>query len=407
MQEIFTQDIEVPEIVKKKADDAFSKIRQENAERMDRTAKTCEIQTYKKKRFSLKRPAAAAACICLLAASSLTALAAAYHYWSRGMQGNLQATPEQQNELVENGTTMLFESHESYESMAITSGGITVKPVETIVDAHFAHLSFSVEGYDLGETDEPCFEFINVYTGEDPDAEEGWVNMSGTFYDGIVCGNDGAPIYDDGTPLEFREDGSFVTHYTDENGALEFVMTLYAPETGESLLGKTIHVGFENLGTVYKAEYTNVLEGAWNFDIPLSGNDASHTYTPNALLGDSGATVKTAELSPISILLYYDFQGSTYEEPAIDANGNETTTTLDTEPPAFCGVRLKDGSMLKYIANGGSMGYTDEAKTEYCSRFAFDRVIDTEEVEALLFQKSSPDGDAQLTEDNLYVVPLE
>lgn len=37
--------------------------------------------------------------------------------------------------------------------------------------------------------------------GEDENAQNGWVNMDGSFYDGIISNNNGEPVYEDGTPL--------------------------------------------------------------------------------------------------------------------------------------------------------------------------------------------------------------
>lgn len=61
--------------------------------------------------------------------------------------------------------------------------------MELIADGHFVHAAFQVSGYDLADGEEPCFENVVVYTGEDENAQDGWVNMSGSFYDGIVSNN--------------------------------------------------------------------------------------------------------------------------------------------------------------------------------------------------------------------------
>jgi len=92
----FKEEIEVPEIVMQKAEDAFSQIK------MEEKTKMADLRKFKRKGF-FKNPAVAAAVICVLAAGSITAIAAVHHVWSRGMQGTLQSTDKQKQELTEQG----------------------------------------------------------------------------------------------------------------------------------------------------------------------------------------------------------------------------------------------------------------------------------------------------------------
>lgn len=403
---IFIKDVEVPAIVQNKADAAFSKIIKEGTDSMERK-KNYNVKKHEKTRYHFKSSAAAAACICILLMGSITAVAAAYHQWSRSMQGNLQASIEQQDELIDSGITTILNDDTSYDSMKVTSGNVTIKPLEVIADGHFVHLSFSVEGYTVGDMVQPDFEYISVYTGNNSTDEDGWVDMSGgSFYDGTVVGIDGKPVYDNGESIKFDENGTLIPHYKAEDGTLEFVMTIFKPRINENLLGQTVHVEFKNLGTVYKAEYENALDGTWSFDIPLPEKNAAELYTLDTELGDSGALVKSVELSPISIKINYDFTGVAYEENGFDSDGKEISSTFFTEPPAFCGVRLNDGTMFPYITSGGMTGYTDESHTEYYSLFAFNRVIETNRIDALLFRKSPPNEESSRIEDNLYIIPF-
>ena len=80
------QDVKIPEVVRKKADQAFAKIRAEQEETgMDNK----KVVSYNKKRtgrkvFS-KRKIAAVAAVAALATATVTAGAAAYMKWSTGM----------------------------------------------------------------------------------------------------------------------------------------------------------------------------------------------------------------------------------------------------------------------------------------------------------------------------------
>lgn len=367
---VLNSDVEIPEVVLKKADDALAQIR-ESTKPVRKAKKESRFQGG----FRYAQ-AAAIACAVLVGAGGITVTAAVVHHlWSRGMQGNLQATEEQQKDLAEQG--MVTEGPD-LSNMEVTSEGITVKPTELVADGHFVHVAFQIAGYDLADGEEPCFEEVRVYTGEDENAEDGWVNMSGSFYNGIIANNNGEPVYEDGTPLE---SGDFAEHYKAEDGTLEYVMTLYKTDTDpeESLLGQTIHVLLKNLGTVKKTEFMNEIDGTWKFDIPVNGKDTAKSFELNTVLENANITVLSAAISPISIRVDYEVTGELQTQE--DDNGL----------PEVSGVVLKDGSRVLYLLNGGQSGYQKGSDTQAYLLATFDRVIDVDQVQSLLFRLHAGD----------------
>lgn len=379
-KQILKSDVEIPEVVLKKTDDALAQIR-ESTKPVRKAKKESRFQGG----FRYAQ-AAAIACAVLVGAGGITVTAAVVHHlWSRGMQGNLQATKEQQKDLAERGMVTQFDQSAAQEeglnlsSMEVTSEGITVKPMELIADGHFVHAAFQVSGYDLADGEEPCFENVVVYTGEDENAQDGWVNMGGGFYDGIVSNNNGEPVYEDGTPLASDETGNIVEHYKAADGTLEYVMTLYKTDPDESLLGQTLHVCFENLGTVEKTEFMDGIGGTWEFDIPVSGKDAAKSCELNTALKNANVTVLSAAISPISIRVDYEVTGELQVQE--DDNGL----------PNVGGVVLKDGSKVLYLLNGGQSGYQKGSDTQAYLLATFDRVIDVDQVQSLLFRLHAGD----------------
>ena len=367
---VLNSDVEIPEVVLKKADDALAQIR-ESTKPVRKAKKESRFQGG----FRYAQ-AAAIACAVLVGAGGITVTAAVVHHlWSRGMQGNIQATEEQQKDLAEQG--MVTEGPD-LSDMEVTSEGITVKPTELVADGHFVHVAFQIAGYDLADGEEPCFEEVRVYTGEDENAEDGWVNMSGSFYNGIIANNNGEPVYEDGTPLE---SGDFAEHYKAEDGTLEYVMTLYKTDTDpeESLLGQTIHVLLKNLGTVKKTEFMNEIDGTWKFDIPVNGKDTAKSFELNTVLENANITVLSAAISPISIRVDYEVTGELQTQE--DDNGL----------PEVSGVVLKDGSRVLYLLNGGQSGYQKGSDTQAYLLATFDRVIDVDQVQSLLFRLHAGD----------------
>ena len=102
---------------------------------------------------------------------------------------------------------------------------------------------------------------VNVYQGDNPEDEHGWVNMSGSMFNGILPDENGKPVYEDGTAIGFYEDGNIIRRYMDGNGNMEFIIQASVADEKDSFLGKTLHVDFKNLGSFSKAEFTPAVGG--------------------------------------------------------------------------------------------------------------------------------------------------
>lgn len=390
--EALVQDVEIPEIVQRKADEAFASIKRE----AKGTCKDIKNSTDARGRIPRKKLYFLAAAA-VLVFGTVSVGAAAYMQWSKGLSEGLKAEESQMHRLEEDNMA-------SPVSQTAVCEGITVTAEQTIVDNYFVHLSFKVEGYEIPEGAEPAFEFGEVLIDG---SAEGYSGYSASFYDGLVAGEDGRAVYADNTSVP--EEGN-IGRYVMEDGSMEYVITLSNTEEKGSFMGKPIHVELKNLGTVAKAEYFPDIEGTWAFDWTLGGSDDSKTISLDYALGDTGAVVKEVDISPISLRAVYEFS---YQEEMIEGEdefGAEITSTTFTEAPALMGVKMKDGTLHPYLYLGpGSEGYMSEEDREkgiYTTVFAIDRILDVDQVDSLLFLKTAPEGDAPLTEDNLYIVPV-
>ena len=371
-KKILQEDVELPEVVLSKANHALEMIRQEETENMAADNQ----KNSKKNTRSIKSQVAAAAAVCVLAAGGVSAVAAIHHNWGRGMSGNIQATDTEQQKLTDDGVAVVYPEKEEYENLKITNNGVTIAPNTVIVDAQFAYLSFTISGYNLNEGEEPGFEDVNM-TSDDME-----INMFGGMYDGIVCNEEGAPVYEDGSELQFTDSGDIVSHYYDENGNLEYFIQAHIAEAGDTMLGKTVKVDFKNLGTLYKTEFTDGVEGDWNFEITLPSVSSAREFDVNKAIDGTSFTLTKLEISPVSLNATYT------TDNAPEANQD------DLGVPCVKGVVLKDGSRLPYLTDGGSIGYTDDSKTEAYNVFGYDRVIDVDNVKALII---SPTGNTSDT----------
>lgn len=363
---IFQDDIKVPEIVLQKADEAFAGIQTEGRSTMKKNN-----QTENRKHTFWRNPAAVAACTCIIVAGSVTAGAAVHHVWSRGMQGAVQATDTQQKELTDKGAAVVLKEQKDYSKLAVTDNGITITPETIIVDENFAHIAFSVKGYDLAEGDEPGFDDWDI--GVKDGKEGSSVQVYGGFYDGIVSDENGNPVYEDGSSLKEDEQGQIISHYVDKDGNLEYVASIGVADWKDSLLGKTIVCKLKDLGTLYKTRFTLAKEGNWDFEIKLPDVSTASNIKVAKGIENTPFTVDDVELSPISIKINYSVNG-------------EVTFKEDTnQVPQFFGVILKDGKKISFLGDAGGTGY-NEAMTEAYTLSSFVQVIEPDQVQAIILR---------------------
>ena len=378
------QNIEIPDIVTEKANMAFEQIRK------DASSSSDKIVTYQKSVKKSRKKYVIAALIATMTVGAVSAYAA-YTNWSHGMKEELRISEEQQKNLEANGMA-------AFSDASVTDAGVTVTAQQSITDNYYTYLSFKVEGYSVEKGVQPDFETISV-TADGQD-----VSWGGRFYDGMISGNDGMFVNADGSEPETEADGSMIENYMMDDGSLEYHMILKSHEKG-FFTGKQLHVELENLGTVAKAQYFPDIEGNWILDMTLGGADTARYIETCEKLGDTETIVTGVELSPVSMRVTYDFPKT---EPRMeefeDENGEIQTIAWPAQPPFAFGIRLKDGTVMKYISAGSeSTGYTSEEGQEYVVSFPLDRVIDPDQVEAVLFREYDEESDEHLT----YEVPLK
>ncbi len=379
------QEAEIPEIVQKKADLAFDKIRQE--------AVGGDAMTNRGKR----KISAAFVAAAVLAASALTVSAAAYMTWSRGLEEGLQ---------VGDAEKELLETQEMATPLALSAedNGVTITAEQSIVDNYIANISFKIEGVTLPEGADPGFGLTEILVdGEDVGVD------GGDFYTGIVQTSDGGYVYGDGTSSEDEEFPE--RKYVQEDGSLIYILTMTDEYGGEPLLNKNLYVKFRDL--VYTKtdpeegyEFGNLAEGVWEFEWTLAGSDQVRTFEPGQELGESGIAVKRIELSPVSMSVTYQMDTEVMREYlGLTARRHRSEGDLYSLPDlSNIGVKMQDGDFLPFVRSyRGEKEIWDTENGEYTFRFAFNRIIDPAKVSGILIQKESIENQ-EATEENFYTV---
>lgn len=386
----------IPEVVQKKAEDAFAAIQREAAhrERQKRSSSGYAYGNGQKYRKNRKKKFVLVMLAAVLAFGTIS-MAAVYLRQSKSLTEGLRSTKQQQEQMQEEHMTTIV-------GQSFTDQGITVTAMESITDQYFTHIAFRVEGYQVDEGVQPDFESVRVTVDGQDD-----FSYSGSFYSGIVAGTDGKPEYADGSPVQTNADGRIIERYSMEDGSLEFQITLFNTEEKGFFINQPIHVELQNLGTVDKAAHQSDVKGIWTFDWTLEGSPEIKKCDLNVPLGDSGALAARVELSPISLMVEYQFPHQKKQEMYQDENGQEKIGAFDAEPPQLTGVRMKDGTIYSNIYRGpGSSGYESEESSVYRTVFAIDRILDVEQVESLLFLKPNAE-EGKSIEDQYDIVPIE
>lgn len=144
------------------------------------------------------------------------------------------------------------------------------------------------------------------------------------------------------------------------------------------------------------------VEGNWKFEWELKGCESIYEKETEASLGNTGAIIKYIEISPISLNVIYDFKREiTWETTMV--GDEELNVGYYNEPPRLLGVKLKDGTLLPYVNMGGGLaGFISD--TEYRMCFMTDRILNVDEIEALLFYKDSAFDSSRNPEEDMYYI---
>lgn len=327
-----------------------------------------------------------------IAFGTLTICAAAYINWNNGLTEKMHINEEQQKMLEDTGMVAFSDS-------SSTDAGVTVKVQQSITDNYFTYLSFKIEDYELVEGKDPYFE--SVIASVDGRNDLSW---TGSFYAGMNTEIDDTVIDHEQTTEE---------QYVRSDGSLEYHMLLTNNKGNGFFMDKPIHIEFENIGIADRTNSVIDLKGKWTLDWKLGGSDISKNYKVNEILGDTGATVKELEISPVSIRVTSSFPrteiiNKIVTEEGVDQGTVETYPAVYKEPPYPTAIKFKDGTILKTLYGGlGYADYENKSSDNYVITYAFNQVIDIDEVESILFTKEWVENLSTATEDDYYCVRLE
>lgn len=346
--------VEIPEIVMEKAEQSLRKI-QGSAAQAD------YIHS-----FNRRMGKAAVVFAAALTLTAATVSAAVVYHWNQQAAEQMQADEKQQQTLAEKG--MAAEVEASCETK-----GVELRAVQTIADYRYVYI---------------WFELTNKNQElELPDGEITFRNEEIS-----IEGMDTGWGYS-GAPFEKSEDGIY-------RGRIDL-----AHEEQETLDGAKVTAEFTDLA-VYNTELDKetVLEGRWTLEWTLRTSEEVKDLTVDkAIPGYDGCEVKRVILTPISFTVYEKTMGYSDAEPGMMVNGK-----MMNELPQFAGFLMRDGSIDRRFGNGLGMSGAAEEDGLYVTSESFARVMEPDEVEALLFFKKGyqPQEGEEVLMENLEKVEI-
>lgn len=325
-----------------------------------------------------KLPRVVVVLMIVLALGISAAIAAGIISWHRGLEDMLRVTDE---------TKEYYQEMDLFDEpgMSVTQGDVTVTLEQSIVDTNAACFAFRVKGYQPPNGQQPSFDSTDVAV----DDASLRLNWEASFFNGLVVNSENKAVYLDGS---VPDDYSAIP-YTDENGELVYIITMFS-ET-PNMIGQNMTITLKDLG-VYTDKWctheTHV-PGTWTFEYELKGTE--HNLDSSGLhleIGDSGSRITYVHLSPIHIQMTMDVPVSFREY--------ETHEDGDSLIPFFYGFTMKDGTRYELIAEAGSTGYTsyDQDGHEYQMLFTLNRIIEPANVDAFLFSYRETNDERRIVE---------
>ncbi|GEM_PF-6868614 len=445
--------IPVPDILQKKLQDAFRQIRsdeahssfaaaeadtEEGAETQSRKPEPLSAisEDTKPKEVSMHKKTFKRSFVLSLAATLATgaicAAAFAYRSWSQNILHGMKTDEETLTLLEEEG--ML-----SVSGSSATCNGITISAEEMIVDPYYALVTLKIKGYYPPEGYQPQFykevytigdgqiywgSFLFPYKPDNPHSDS-QIKLIPVLYNNakhFFRGEDGILYKEDATPVEFTEDGHIIF---DEWSSGEFTYVLHmTPRTGLEdcgfFKGKTLHISFDDLGYLshekMSSSKTNYVEdasgkGHWEISVTLPGTDEMREEDLHRQeLGETGAVFTSIKLSPISMIATIDTSGMQKDRP-VYSKMDESLTSL-SDILSWPGLKMKDGAFIQSVSIGSPRLFPVKgSETLYQTAIEFERIIDPDEVEAILYYKGFDSGEgyaplAPRTEDECIAITL-
>ncbi len=339
----------------------FSDVSEGFHNRVETTLNDISTGKYNKKRYFRPKAKVVLIAAAIIVFGGITANAAGLFKWNDKIAEKFNANEEQQNNLIVNSIA-------EQKKASVTNNGLTINLIQTFQDKNQIYIALEVTSpKDITLSDANLFEYNDVQlTG-------GWHN--GSF--------------------------GFIEHANGEKFTNKRIYECwFLKDSNTNIDGKTITLLFKNLQAQADDKKTDmhiVLEGEWKLSWTMDYKDSTKVFDLNSnyKLSDKDIYIYKAEISPLSMTIYYKSTDATKKLKKIATGDTDEAKSFDfkdwdiLKPALFKGFKYKDGSSIQ-IKQGGpaSKEFNYTLSGELTSKIVFDKVINVDNIESILFGRN-------------------
>ena len=310
-----------------------------------------EIQKKKAKKSLRFQVALALAGAMIL--GTVTVGATGFFLWDKDVAKRFEADEEKQQILEEKKVAVPVEAF-------ATDQGVTVSLEQSLMTERDMYLYFKVE---MPEEISPDMDI---------------------FFDELELSIDGKTTLDyglswsGGEPYDMKHEQSNVRYWE------YFVQAKDVMD----LQGKTMTAHFKNLaGQIKNENVQSIAEGNWDLNWKLDYSPSQKTFTVDRDVPEENITVKSIDISPISMKVTYDWKKTLHEIEGVDANGDKAGWEEEDVPSIYpAQYRLKDGTLVTIDKNGmGATGRDGENENLYWESWQSTKVNIVEDIQSVVF----------------------
>jgi len=415
--DLLQQEVEIPEIVQRRVQDAFDQIHREAKLADQGIVRISEARheetTMKKKGRKTKRTLKVVVLAAVLALGTMTVAVAAFRgSLAESLKGIFHISQNQEEDLMgrEDGLLSIIETEaQDHETDGVTESENAMKESSTEGDEEDPEAETDENGLVMSEGDVTSF----THNGVTAKLTQAMVVKYHIVVSVRVVGLPEGTTESTGfaqTKLQFVGEEKFGSWgrggLKAGEGTLEWAYTIRPRNQQDPVpgwfFGQQLEIRLTDLEVFIGKEHgsTKIMEGEWVLRWTVHGTEEENVFELNKELGNTGATVTTVTITPISVETRYEFAKQVYQ---VEGGG-----ATHKDPPVLRGVVLKDGTVYTDLNDKELMRYAAGSDTEYIITAQTRYMLDVNEIESLLFAdygKSLVDENNQVL-DHVYVVPL-
>lgn len=358
IERILQNEVEIPQEVEMKMEKALRQIG---------AADTGKVRKKRSLRFQVALALAGA-----MVLGTVTVGATGFFLWNQDVAKKFEADEEKQRILEEKRVAVPIEADAADQ-------GVTISLEQSLMTEKDMYFYFKVEApEEIPAEADIFFDEVDILIDGKPSSD----------YELSWCGSEPEGLE------RRRSNTRYWEYFVQANNVTDFN-------------GKTLTAHFKRLDwQVGNETVQTISEGTWDVSWKLDYSPSQETFVVDREVPEENIIVKSISISPISIEVTYDWEGSFHEIEAVAQNGDKAMKEEEDFPPVYpAQYRLKDGSLVNIDKGGmGNMGRKQKDDRLYTESWQSTKVNIVEDITGVIFKNRKADGEER--EEKAYEVEI-